>query len=70
MQFNALQKFKEVLTNENVITDFSIYDDLYLLRFLRARKFDLEKTMLMFKKFLNWRIEFGTDEIEVKNNLI
>lgn len=38
------------------------YDDRYLLRFLRARQFDLEKTGEMFKKFLEWRKENGADD--------
>lgn len=63
MQYENLQKWKEQLKNENVISDFVIYDDLYLLRFLRARKFDLPKTMLMFKNFLKWRIERNVDNI-------
>jgi hypothetical protein len=62
-QYNALQKWKGQLQSENVITDFSIYDDLYLLRFLRARKFDLVKTMEMFKKFLQWRVEKQVDNL-------
>ena len=62
-QFNALQEWKKQLKDGNVIENFEIYDDLFLLRFLRARKFDLVKTMEMFKKFLNWRIEKKVDEI-------
>ena len=62
-QFDALQKFKEALTTQKVITSFEIYDDLYLLRFLRARKFDLDKTMLMFKNFLEWREKEHVDDI-------
>ena len=62
-QYNALQKWKEQLKTGNVIDNFEIYDDLFLLRFLRARKFDLEKTMEMFKKFLQWRIDMKVDEI-------
>ena len=62
-QFDALQQWKKQLSDEKVIDNFEIYDDLYLLRFLRARKFDLEKTMLMFKKFLQWRIEKKVDDI-------
>ena len=46
-----------------MITDFVTYDDLYLLRFLRARKFDLVKTMLMFKNFLKWREDKHVDDI-------
>ena len=73
VQYDALQKWKTQLKEGNVIDNFEIYDDLFLLRFLRARKFDLEKTMEMFKKFLQWRIEKKVDEISEKfeiDNLI
>ena len=46
-QYDSLLRFKELLTN--IIKNFVTYDELYLLRFLRARKFNLEKTMLMLK---------------------
>ena len=62
-QFDALEKWKGQLKSESIIDNFEIYDDLFLLRFLRARKFDLEKTMEMFKKFLQWRIDMHVDEI-------
>ena len=62
-QFDALQKWKSTLLSENVLPNFDDYDDLFLLRFLRARKFDLEKTMEMFKKFLKWRIDMKVEEI-------
>ena len=62
-QFDALQKWKGELKEQKVIDNFEVYDDLFLLRFLRARKFDLEKTMLMFKKYLQWRIDMKVDEI-------
>ena len=62
-QFDALQNWKKQLNDEKVVDNFEIYDDLYLLRFLRARKFDLVKTMEMFKKFLQWRIDQKVDDI-------
>ena len=65
-QFEALEKFKEKLLADGLLTDFSYFDDLYLLRFLRARKFDLDKTHLMFSNFLKWRKDFGVDNIKVK----
>ena len=43
--------------------DEEIYDDYYRLRFLRARKFDLEKTKLMFDNQLQWRKEHNVDNI-------
>ena len=33
-------------------------------RFLKARKFDLDKTIEMWANHLKWREEFGTDEID------
>ena len=65
IQYDTLQKFKEKLLSDNTLPDFSTYDDLYLLRFLRARKFDLTKTALMFGNFLKWRSDNQVDEIEV-----
>ena len=62
-QYDALQKWKQNLLSENVLPNLDNYDDLFLLRFLRARKFDLEKTMEMFKKFLKWRIDMHVDEL-------
>ena len=47
----------------NYFTDHPQYDVYYLLRFLRARKFDMEKTILMFNNFMNWRKENDVDHI-------
>ena len=62
-QYDALQKWKQELLTKKITTDFTTYDDLYLLRFLRARKFDLEKTTIMFQKFLKWREDEKVDEL-------
>ena len=62
-QYDVLQEWKKNLISQNVLPNLDNYDDLFLLRFLRARKFDLEKTMEMFKKFLQWRIDMKVDEL-------
>jgi len=39
------------------------YDDYYLLRFLRARKFEMDKVILMFNTFMQWRKDNDVDNI-------
>ncbi|KAF7327598.1 cobW domain-containing protein [Mycena kentingensis (nom. inval.)] len=39
------------------------HDDAWLLRFLRARKFDVAKTKEMLRACEKWRKEFGVDEL-------
>jgi len=39
------------------------FDDATLLRFLRARKFDLARAREMWQANEEWRVKFGTDEI-------
>ena len=61
-QEQSLQEFKRYL-KENDLAQHPQYDDYYLLRFLRARKFDMDKTKLMFNNFLDWRKENDVDNI-------
>lgn len=39
------------------------HDDHYLLRWLRAREFNLNKAEHMLRSHVNWRKQFGTDDI-------
>ncbi len=61
-QERALEQFKKYIKDNN-ITDHPQYDDYYLLRFLRARKFEMDKTILMFNTFMEWRKENDVDNI-------
>ena len=63
-QYEGLLKWKQQLRDENLVTDFEYYHDLFLLRYLRARKFDLKKTHEMFVKYMKWRVDDKVGEIE------
>jgi len=52
-QLATLDQFKAYL-NENELSS-SIFDDWFLLRFLRARKFDFKKALKMFLDYLKYR---------------
>ncbi|MCO5611898.1 hypothetical protein L7F22_066157 [Adiantum nelumboides] len=58
-----VEQFRDVLLSENLLPER--HDDYHiLLRFLQARKFDIEKTKEMWKNMLQWRAQNGTDHIE------
>ena len=61
-QEQTLAKFKEELTAAGMYEPTK-FDDHCLLRFLRARKFNLVQTKKMFEDFYKWRVEQSVDTI-------
>jgi hypothetical protein len=50
-----------MIIENKLLSDFSEFDDPVLLRFLRARKFVIQKSYEMFENYLNWRRENDVD---------
>ncbi|CAG8514613.1 1368_t:CDS:1 [Paraglomus brasilianum] len=61
-QAETLEKFRRELSDEGFY-DKERHDDAYLLRFLRARRFDLAKAKKMFIDCEKWRKEFGVENL-------
>ncbi|KAK6937648.1 CRAL/TRIO, N-terminal domain [Dillenia turbinata] len=58
----AVNAFRQVLIAKDLLPP--THDDYHtLLRFLKARKFDLDKTLQMWTDMLSWRRDFGVDSI-------
>ncbi|KAI3678709.1 hypothetical protein L6452_38012 [Arctium lappa] len=58
----SVNAFRQVLIEKDLLP--YCHDDYHtLLRFLKARKFDLCKAVNMWAEMLNWRKEYGADSI-------
>lgn len=60
-QQDTLSKFREILAEQGLLRKRD--DDYTLLRFLRARGFDIAKAKAMYEAMLDWRKEIGADTI-------
>eukprot|EP01089_Gocevia_fonbrunei_P013869 TRINITY_DN3658_c0_g5_i1.p1 TRINITY_DN3658_c0_g5~~TRINITY_DN3658_c0_g5_i1.p1 ORF type:complete len:402 (-),score=101.98 TRINITY_DN3658_c0_g5_i1:88-1293(-) len=59
----ALPEFLEKLKENNIELDPAVFDEYTPIRFLRARKYDLDAAYLMLTNHLKWRKENNVDTI-------
>lgn len=66
-QYDIYLKFKKHLLDKNIVNNFKEIDAILLLRFLRARKFDIDASTKMFQEYLAWRKKQNIEAIMQTN---
>lgn len=61
-QEDAYQRFHEVLRKADKLVH-GVDDKYSLLRFLKARQWDVEKAKVMYLKMAEWRVEHNVDAL-------